>query len=226
MHLLVRETRSLDETEIAEDLGQSPADLVVLSFSDADLTALAAAWSQMGPARPSLRLANLARLRHPMSVDLYVEQVIGQARAVAVRLIGGLDYWRYGCEELSAVCRANGVPLALLPGDARSDERLTALSTVPAAWLETLDLYLGEGGPQNAAAGLQLLASAAGLAEPPAALPERLPDCGEHLLTVATGPSPLAVIVFYRSHLMSGDTAPVEALAEALAARGLGVRAL
>jgi len=227
MHLLVRETRSLDEAEIAEDLGQSPADLVVLSFSDADLTALAVAWGQMGPGRASLRLANLARLRHPMSVDLYIEQVIAQAKAVAVRLIGGLDYWRYGCEELSAACRANGIPLALLPGDARPDPRLTSLSTLPAAWLETLDLYLREGGPQNAAAALQLLASAAGLAEPPATLPVRLPDCGEHALAgVASERSPLAVIVFYRSHLMSGDTAPVEVLAQALAARGLDVRAL
>src|ERR1700745_1909533 len=119
MHLLFREQRSLDEAESAQDLGQSPGDLVFLSFSDADLTALAAAWTRQGPERPSLRLANLARLRHPMSGDLYVEQVITGAKAVAVRLIGGLDYWRYGCEELAAACRANGVPLALLPGDAR-----------------------------------------------------------------------------------------------------------
>ncbi len=34
-----------------------------------------------------------------------------------------------------------------------------------------------------------------------------------------------AAIVFYRSHLQSGDIAPIEALASALAARGLGVRA-
>jgi cobaltochelatase CobN len=144
-----------------------------------------------------------------------------------VRLIGGLDYWRYGCEELSTVCRARGVPLALLPGDARPDDRLTALSTRPAAWLETLDLYLREGGPQNVAAALQLLASAAGLAEPPAAAAVRLPDFGEHAVAgAASEVSPLAVIVFYRSHLTSGDTAPVEAMAQALAGRGLGVRAL
>ena len=232
MHLLVREQRSLDETEIAEDLGQSPADLVFLSFSDADLTALAAAWARLGPGswgtgRPSLRLANLARLRHPMSVDLYVEQVVAQAKAVAVRLIGGLDYWRYGAEELAAVCRAQGVPLALLPGDARPDERLTALSTLPAEQIETLDLYLREGGPQNAAGALQLMAAAAGLAKPPTAPPVRLPECGEHALAGVTAHgSALAVIVFYRSHLLSGDVAAVEAMASALAARGLGVRAL
>ena len=77
MHLLVRETRGLDEAEAAVDLGQSRADLVFLSFSDSDLGAFGAAWPAQGP---SLRLANLARLRHPMSVDLYVEQVISGAR--------------------------------------------------------------------------------------------------------------------------------------------------
>ena len=185
MHLLVREQRSLDEAEVAEDLGQSPADLVFLSFSDADLTALAAAWGRLGQgpwetARPGLRLANLARLRHPMSVDLYLEQVAARAKAVVVRLIGGLDYWRYGCEELSSLCRANGIPLALLPGDARPDERLAELSNVDAARLQALDLYLREGGPRNVARALQLMASLAGLAEPPTIPPEQLPEFGEH----------------------------------------------
>lgn len=227
MHLIVRDQRTLDEAEIVEDLGQSPADLVFLSFSDADLTALAAAWARQDAGRPSLRLANLARLRHPMSVDLYVEQVIAHARFVAVRLIGGLDYWRYGCEELSAACRAQGVPLALLPGDARPDPRLAALSTASAARLDALDLYLREGGPQNVAAALQLMSHLAGLGQAPSEPPAPLPECGEHRLEVpAPEDAPLAVIVFYRSHLLSGDIAPVEAMARALASRAVGVRAL
>lgn len=227
MHLLVREQRSLDEAEVAEDLGQSPADLVFLSFSDSDLTALAAAWARLGVERPSLRLASLARLRHPMSVDLYVEQVAAHARCVVARLIGGLDYWRYGCEELSAACRAKGVPLALLPGDARPDPRLAALSTLPAPVLRSLDLHLREGGPQNAALALQLMASAAGLCDPPAELPQRLAECGEHAaIRAGVEGAPLAVIVSYRSHLLSGDVAPFEALARALCERGLAVRGL
>jgi cobaltochelatase CobN len=227
MHLLVRDQRSLDEAEIAEDLGQSPADLVFLSFSDGDLSAMAAAWARLGPERPSLRLANLARLRHPMSVDLYVEQVVAKAKAVVVRLIGGLDYWRYGCEEVSAACRAGGVPLALLPGDARPDPRLSALSTLAPAPLHDLDLYLREGGRQNLAGALQLIVAAAGLGEPPADAPVRLPECGEYALDEAAPQAgPLAVIVFYRSHLLSADIAPIEAIARALSARGLAVRAL
>ena len=44
MHVLFRESHGLEETARPEDLGQSPADLVVLSFSDSDLGAFAAGW--------------------------------------------------------------------------------------------------------------------------------------------------------------------------------------
>jgi hypothetical protein len=37
MHVIFRESRGLEETEVATDLGQSPAPLIVLSFSDSDL---------------------------------------------------------------------------------------------------------------------------------------------------------------------------------------------
>ena len=89
MHLLVRETRSLDEQEQADDLGHAPADVVVLSFSDSDLAGLAASWGAMPDSvRPSLRLASLARLRHPMSVDLYAENTVASSGCVLVRLLG------------------------------------------------------------------------------------------------------------------------------------------
>ena len=88
MHLLAREVRTLDDEQGAVDLGQTPADVVFLSFSDSDLGAAAAAWQAMAPPRPSLRLASLARLRHPMSVDLYVEQT-SSGRAVRGRASAG-----------------------------------------------------------------------------------------------------------------------------------------
>ena len=116
----------------AVELGHSPADLVLLSFSDADLGAAAMAWRHLGAARPGLRLANLAQLRHPLSVDLYAEQVLSRAKTVIVRLLGGLDYWRYGCEEVLALCRARGIPLAVIAGDGQSDARLKDFCTVSA----------------------------------------------------------------------------------------------
>ena len=44
MHVLFVERHGLEETEIPIDLDQSPADLVVLSFSDSDLGAFAEGW--------------------------------------------------------------------------------------------------------------------------------------------------------------------------------------
>jgi cobaltochelatase CobN len=230
MHLLFKERRGLDEAETANDLGHTPADLVLLSFFDADLGAAAQAWAAW-PGAPTLRLASLGRLRHPMSVDLYAEQVIAHAKAVIVHLHGGLDYWPYGAEELSAVCRAKGIPLALLAGDkgGRPDERLNALSTAPADAVIDFDGYLREGGPENLGNALRLAAALGGLGSPPSVGPSVLAACGvfhRRAIEQAHDKRPLAIIVFYRSHLVSGDTAPVEALADALDARGLRSRIL
>jgi len=224
MHLLVRDTRTLDEAEAAVDLGQTPAELVVLSFSDADLGALAGAWQRMSAA-PTLRLASLARLRHPMSVDLYLDQVVAGARCVVVRLLGGLDYWRYGAEQIAGLCRAEGIALALLPGDGIDDPRLTALSTMPPELLARLDACFRMGGPANMARALALAAFAGGLRDADAGAAEPVPQHGVHTLDL-TPDRPFAAIVFYRSHLLSSDVAPIEALTTALRERGMAVGAI
>ncbi len=227
MHLLVQETRLLDEEDAAVDLGQSPADLVLLSFSDSDLGSAATAWQAMGLQRPSLRLANLARLRHPMSVDLYADRVVAHTRCVVVRLLGGIDYWRYGAEELGALCRQRGVALAMVSGDETHDERLAALSTVATDELVSLGLYLAHGGPDNVAQALRLAARLGGLGDGPHHAPAPLPRAGQHKLAVPEqAVAGSALIIFYRSHLLAGDIAAIEALAEALAERSLGVRAI
>ena len=46
MHVLATQLATLEEADVAVDLGQSPAEMVVLSFSDSDLSALAAAWQR------------------------------------------------------------------------------------------------------------------------------------------------------------------------------------
>jgi cobaltochelatase CobN len=221
MHLLARETRSLDEAAQAVDLGQSGADVVVLSFSDADLGALAAA----STGAPSMRLASLARLLHPLSVDLYLERTAAAARCVIVRLLGGLDYWRYGAEELAALCRTRAIPLALLPGDGGDDPALATLSTVAPDAYARLDGYFRHGGPANMARALRLAGHLAGIGGDDGETPEPMPAHGITELDEPAG-RPLAALVFYRSHLMAGDTAPIGALAAALRTRGLAVGAI
>ena len=235
MHLLVRETRALDEDEAAIDLGQTPADMVFLSFAASDLAAAARAWARLRAgwqeaAAPRLRLANLRQLRHPMSVDLYLENVAANARVIIVRLLGGLDYWRYGVEELAALCRARGIALALLAGDQREDAELAALSTVTAAALARLDRFFREGGVDNVAGALGLAAHLGGFCEDSGVPAVAMPSCGEYALITpdATRQSAWAeaAIVFYRAHLLAGDIAPIEALAAALARAGVAARLL
>ena len=222
MHLLFRETHSLDEIDVAVDLGQSPADMVFLSFADTDLAAATVACGELGDALPSLRLANIGKLRHPLSVDVYVEEVIARSRAVAARLLGGLDFWRYGVEEIARICTERGIPLALVPGDGRPDPRLAGLSTVAPADLERLDRCFAEGGPHNVGLALARMAHLAGLRPAPKMRLRPVPPFGEHAL--AQDPEPCtatAAVLFYRAYLLAGDIAPLTDLAVRLAERGI-----
>ena len=111
MHLLNARAATPDDAGEAVDLAQSPGDIVFLSAADTELACLAAAQARRPADAPSLRLANLLQLGHPMSVDLYVEQVISRARLVILRLLGGRSYWPYGLEQVAGACRAGGIPL-------------------------------------------------------------------------------------------------------------------
>jgi cobaltochelatase CobN len=247
MHLANITTASLDDAVEAVDLQQPPGDVVVMSFADSDLSGLAAAWAQQRekeretPALPSLRLVQLRDLRHPLSADLWIERVAVHAKVIVVRLIGGLDFWRYGVEQLSAVARARGIPLAVLPGEDRDDPRLAEASTLPAAELDRLLRFFRAGGRDNLHALLRRLGRhASGQPDPagpesgePVPLPrfagywpgEGAVDVEQVAARLAPG-QPAVPVIFYRALLLAGDTAAIDALCAALAARGLAAAPL
>src|ERR1700746_2552743 len=174
MHLLTTSSTGLDDIVEAVDLGPPPGEIAILSFADSDLAALTAAWEAERAALPSLRLAHLRDLRHPMSVDLWIDRVGAHAKIIVVRLLGGLDWWRYGIDRLAALARERGSALAVLPGEDRDDPRLDAASTLAPNELRVLLRYFREGGPGNLRALLRRLAGYAGCAQPahdPAAVP-------------------------------------------------------
>lgn len=238
MHLLATEVGTLDETATALDLEQSPADVVVLSFSDSDLAVLAIAAerdAQQGAGAlpsllPSLRLASLKKLKHPMSVDLYIARVIVGARAVIVRCLGGLDYWRYGLERIAAVAQDKGIFFAALPGDDRLDPRLAGVSTASPEALTRLDTYFREGGVENIHQALKYIGVCLGRGnawvEPQPIGPAvgLLADgrmVALNRLNVLPHKLPVALILFYRANLMAADTAPILALMRALERQGM-----
>ncbi len=224
----------------AVDLAQTPGDIVVLSSADTEFALLAAAQARrraQDPAAPRLRLAPILRLGHNFSVDLYMETVAA-ARLVVARILGGSAYWPYGVERLVETCREHGIPLALLPGDDKPDPELAELSTVPPgqpapavalpcrrrsgqrrefpALCRLADRPRGMPGPSPRRC------CAPGLYWPDHALPSLADIAAEWRGKLARESGGGVVpIVFYRALVQSGNTAPVDALVRALAARRL-----
>jgi cobaltochelatase CobN len=189
------------------ELTQSPP-IVLISASDTDLLAARASG---GP----YRLANPAR-----TAPGAVAELLDGAYCVIVRLLGGRRSWPEG---LAAVL-AGGVPVVVLSGEPDPDADLMAASTVPAGVAAQALAYLREGGPANLAelarfASDTLLLTGEGFA-PPVALPAH----GRHGDRSQLPGRPAVGIVFYRAHAVSGNTAFVDALADAVEAHGGNAR--
>jgi cobaltochelatase CobN len=231
MHLLAATPGTIADGSQAIDLGQTPGELVILSAADTELAALAAANARLRQPRASLRLADLKQLGHNLSVDLYVEGVARRAKLVIVRLLGGASYWPYGVERLVAACREERIPLALLPGDDQPDAELAELSSLPVEACRRLWRYAVEGGIDNARNLLGFAASLIGHAadwiEPAPLMRAGLywPGCARPTLgdlrTRWQPSAPVAAVAFYRALVQAADLAPIDALIEALGARGL-----
>ncbi|MDX8507045.1 cobaltochelatase subunit CobN [Mesorhizobium captivum] len=191
MHILTTTSASLDDLAEPIDLRQTPADVVALSFTDSDLAGLAAAWKADAERLPSMRLAALRDLRHPMSVDLWIDSVARHAKVVLVRILGGYDWWRYGCDQLAAIARERSIKLALLPGESHDeDQRLIEGSTLPRSELDALLGYFREGGPANMSALVQRLARLAG-SDAAVAEPVNVPKAGYYQPKRGVVPLPL-----------------------------------
>src|SRR6516165_3296626 len=233
MHLLATIAGTILDGSAAIDLGQTPGDIVLLSSADTDLALLDGAQARLraqDPAVPGLRLASILQLGHNFSVDLYMETVAA-ARLVIARLLGGSAYWPYGVERLAETCGTHSIPLALLPGDDKSDAELSGLSTLPPEAIHRLWRYLVEGGLANAENLLRyagsLIRHGATWAEPAPLLraglywPDRAFPSLDEIAAEWRGEGGIVPIVFYRALVQSGNTAPIDALVRALAARRL-----
>src|SRR5262249_22967474 len=129
--------------------------------------------------------------------------------------------------------RERGIAFAVIPGEDRDDLRLAEASTLPQHELDALLCFFREGGRENMRALLRRLAGHARF--PPRAREARpAPPPGRFLPRAGAGAvdldaladslaphRPVAAILFYRSMLLAADAAAIDALCEALAARGV-----
>ena len=217
MHLLAAKPGGYVDDEGIVDLDQSPGDVVILAAADSLLAGLADAVDDLPAEYPSIRLANWLQLQKPAAFDLYQDKVLERARVVLVSLLGGENYWRYGCERLvDWAAEDAGRRLLLVPGDDTPDPALFELSTVSVPDAHRAWRFLREGGADNLRQlfywlGSEYLRQAIAWREP-----RQLPRC---LLYMPGASSPATfddwqarwqrvnpagetgVLLFYRSHL-------------------------
>ncbi|MDD1506004.1 cobaltochelatase subunit CobN [Pseudomonas sp. CNPSo 3701] len=231
MHLLrTQPGQSLPADSIA-DLGQTPAELVVLCTGDSHLSLLAEVARHLPEDYPSLRLASPAQLSNNASVDFYVEQVLRHAKVIMISVHGGVSYWRYGIERLVELA-GQGKTLILVPGCDNPDPELTALGNVTTEDAERLWQYLRQGGVDNARQFFNCIADRYlgrdyGW-QPPQPLPRvglYHPRIGNASLHDWRGDwqadAPVAALLFYRTHVQAANTAFVDTFCQRLQAQGL-----
>ena len=231
MHLLQAQPGAIADGSEAIDLGQTQGDIVIVSAADTELASLVQARQVIGDDYPSLRLANLMQLSHNMSVDLYIDNIISEAKIVVARILGGAGYWPYGVEQLRAVCKQKNIPLVLLPGDDQPDAELAAHSSVSQEAYHRIWQYFIHGGPDNSR---NLLCYVSALieknfewVEPKPLLRSGIYWPGldnpnlEDLKKEWIEEAPVAAIVFYRALLQAANLTPVDALVKSLRAKGI-----
>ena len=230
MHLLAAQPGNMDEGNEPVDLGQTPADVVFMSAADTEIAALSAARSALDTP-PTLRLANLAYLRHPMSVDQHIENCASKSKLVIVRVLGGKGYWPYGLEQYAIALGRAGIAFVPLPGDDKPDEELARLATVSADDYNALWAYLVEGGALNAGNFLRYAgAMLSGDAKPPAASPLLRAGvywpgsgvCDDTMITAQWNDNaPVVPLIFYRALVQGAGLNPINRLVKSLLRRGL-----
>ena len=215
MHLKLDSSLSIDDGDVARDLGQACADIVVLSAADSDLAAFGAAHAALPGDFPSVRLTNLLALGHPASVDLYVERTLREAKIVLLRMLGGESYWPHGVESLRSDALRRGTLLACIPGELNWDAELAARGTLNADATHALWRYCTEGGVDNAQLALRFAAHLIGRGDLPS--PARpMPSAGFWRGEPAIDARPNAIMIFYRALVAGSDTAGIDALRAAL----------
>lgn len=206
-------------------VAQTPGDIVVLSAADTTLSLLADVATGLDASFPTVRLANLMWLRQPASMDLYVDEVLRHARVVIIDHLGAPSDWAYVVEQAMERAQERGQWLAMFSGDFSEDPQLLIRSTAPQDDSRYLWRCLREGGRDNARQFFQFIGHAVfGLGERPAAaavLPPALVYQPQVAPTAWLPGAPVALLVFYRAHYESGNTALFDAMLAALGKVGV-----
>ncbi|MCY4419324.1 MAG: cobaltochelatase subunit CobN [Cytophagales bacterium] len=225
MHLLSSMPGGWTEEEGVIYMQQSPGDLVFLSSADTDLWTMHqayVAWSAAEKNLPVLRMCHLNYLRQELSLDNYIEDVLGKAKCILLRVLGGETHYPYLVQQLRQLAEETDIHIIWVSAHI-PDLSLMSLSSV--SWDEVYKCreYLEEGGVEN----YRSLLSYLGLCyfEKKGSIRDlfRVEDIflyekgGKICPYGKAGLEGIDALIFaYRSYYLSGHTAWLEVLLESL----------
>lgn len=207
---------------------------LVLTQADTDRLAFSSARELLPDDFPPVRVFNPTHLQAEADIAAFLDQELPRAEVVILRLIGGRASWSSGVDRIVAEAEHAGFWVICLPGTEALDPELTALSNSGVPIAHELYAYLQYGGPENYAQALRfasdhLLTTGFGY-DPPHELPRQgiyHPNRSgltlESWLADRNPARPAVGILFYRSHLLSGNTGFVDALVRAAESSGFDV---
>jgi cobaltochelatase CobN len=198
-----------------------------VTTADTEILAAAAAVAQLPDDFPEVRCANPGGSTNDALVDEILE---GGARVVLCRILGGRRGWP-AFDALRERCRARGIPLLALGGEAQPDAEMTGLSLAPAGAVAQAGEYLRHGDVDNVEQLLRFLADTFLLEGFGFEAPREVADLGVYVpgagdVTIEQAierhdrARPTVGVCFYRSHRLTGNTAFVDALCTAIEEAG------
>ncbi len=193
--------------------------ILFVTTADTEILAAERARTLLPEGFPEIRSVNPSSIEDGRS---FAAQTLPGARAVIVRLLGGRKAWP-DFDVVRGACMGVSLPLLAFGGEASPDAEMAAASTVAPGVAADAFEYLRHGGVENMANLFRFVADTVlneGNGFDPAT---PLPEAGLYrpeLLEAHLPERPKVGIVFYRTHWMSGNTAFVDTLVDAVVDAG------
>lgn len=214
----------------APDAPINPNLIAILTHAGTDLMTLDRARADLpaGMAVLGLSLGSVAGEEQMLAM---LNGELAEAGVVLARVHGRVESIP-GFELLRQRCQERGQRLLFVSGTGELDPRMAQAGDAPMDVLQAATSYLMCGGAGNLIECLKFLSDRLLLTGYGYRDPQMTPEHGVYLRDVegadlddwkkqADPAKPVAAILFYRAHLLSGNTGFIDALADALSARGL-----
>jgi cobaltochelatase CobN len=204
--------------------------IMLLSHADTDLLTLMKA-SELLPEELRVSAFSLNALRNEDQLSVLINGEMTKARIIIVRCHGPLSCIP-GFDRLRSACVERGQSLVLVSGCGENSSEFSETINIPADVMQSAAAYLALGGVQNFAELFRFLSDRIMLTGHGYAPPTAMPAHGIYLADTETATiedwerqadlaRPTVAVLFYRAHRMSGNTAFIDALAQALDAKGV-----